>query len=61
MNKYSFHTCWLDVKEKFKAELLRNGQLLESKEFDYQSDMFEYIGEMMCYLQLAGQDWTFTY
>lgn len=58
MIKYSFKTCWLDDKEKFQAQLLRGGKLIESKQFDFQSDMFEYIADTMCDLQIAGEDWT---
>ena len=50
MCKYSFKTCWLDDKEKFQAQLLRGGKLIETKQFDFQSDMFEYIAEAMCNL-----------
>lgn len=58
MCKYSFKTCWIYEKEKFQVQLLHDGKLIESKEFDYQSDMFEYIAETMCDLQIAGEDWT---
>lgn len=61
MCNYSFKTCWLDDKEKFQAQLLRGGKLIESKQFDFQSDMFEYIAEAMCNLQIAGEDWTISY
>lgn len=61
MCKYSFKTCWIGEKEKFQVQLLHNGKLIESKEFDYQSDMFEYIAETMCDLLIAGEDWVFSY
>ena len=57
MCNYSFKTCWLDDKEKFQVQLLRGGKLIESKQFDFQSDMFEYIADTMCDLQIAGEDW----
>lgn len=56
--KYSFKTCWLYDVEKYQVVLLHDGKLIESKVFDYQSDMFEYIAETMCGLQIAGEDWT---
>lgn len=56
--KYSFKTCWLDDKEKFQAQLLCDGKLCETHDFDWQSDMFEYIADTMCDLQIAGEDWT---
>ena len=59
--KYSFKTHWLHDEEKFQAQLLYNGKVIEEITFDYQSEMFEYIAEAMCNLQLAGEDWTFTY
>lgn len=61
MNKYSFKTCWLDKEEKFQAQLLFNEKVIEEKQFEYQDEMFEYIAEAMCNLQLAGEDWTFSY
>lgn len=59
--KYSFKTHWLHDEEKFQAQLLKDGKVIEEKEFDFQSEMFEYIAEVMCNLLLAGEDWTFSY
>lgn len=62
MDKYSFKTSWVgDLDGKFKAELLLNGEIIESEEFDYQDEMFKYIADTMCSLQIAGEDWSFTY
>lgn len=61
MIKYSFKTRWLGDKEKFQVQLLCNGNLVETKQFDYQSQMFEYIAETMCATLTAGEDWTFSY
>lgn len=58
MIKYSFKTCWLDDKEKFQVQLLRGGKLVESKDFEFSTDMFEYIERTMVDLQIAGEDWT---
>lgn len=59
--KYSFKTYWIDEEEQFKVELLADDNVIETKTFDYRRDMFAYIDDTMCMLQIAGEDWTFTY
>jgi len=60
-NKYSFKTSWNYDEEEFVMKLLCNGEVIEEKNFAGLLDMFYYIEETMCGLQIADEHWTFSY
>lgn len=46
---------------KFIVTLLCNGEKEIVKEFESHMEAFEWISDTMCGLQIAGEDWTFSY
>lgn len=61
MEKYSFKISWLDDEKKFQVKLMYGNKELETTKYEWHTDMFEYISYTMAGLQIAGEDWTFSY
>ena len=61
MKKYKFTISYSETEWRFHVALWCDGDKLEEKTFEWHHEVFDYISETMCNLQIAGEDWTLSY